>query len=940
MRRCILASIIVMILIIPTLNPSWATNATNRNFSKNNSIDYQNKQNDVSSGIISKVEGEDAVRNFDFFNLLKYIRAIRGNFSDFPLRDSEDGYINATYYGVLSMYFLGILEEVVGGSNLATFLKYLYDEETGGFRDWLSGHVSIQSTTYAILIMNLTGIVLSEFNATKTTNFILSRFNGESFTEINRDSPDPYTTAMALIAMRCLEAQANKSMLIREINYNASVNYLINRFNEESGFYDSSINIPAPIQNYWVLKALFMLDNESILEIKNDLINIFLNYRYNGYKKELRGGFGQEKNSPTVFQTGLSIEALRIIGYQNATLYNYSINFINNSQIDTGEVCDNPLTSVGDIFQAAGAILVFYATGRLAKIIHMHHNIIPSEQVPIDYDNMQIKLRLEIEENDLDYLDINYVVQEKNISGSMYFDDVSYYVLNILPKMLGFGNFTVSFKIYPRGTIFTLVIATYRISFRVGYKLVTELNATQLKPAETLFMKINVTFGKNNTIVSQGKLIINVTDNAGVLIRSNMFTLNGSQINYTWLIPADYALGKYHILIYVNDTHGYNHTVSTVIITIIDELNITFTKELLDTYYIGGIINTSLIIRYNYSKALVPTISSVDLGIRNESYYLVKESVNWTKKGIINITVEIPSIIPDKSNLMIYIEFNWPGGIEQTYILKNITILTGHLIVNKLENLKKDYFYGDNITFSIDLRVEETNKSIQNATIKADIVNDTKSILQTIHSSYNNTTLLYDFNEGINPNIPQGTYSLMLRVYIPYNESYVTLSINDEAKISINGTLVGKLIDIKGSLLEKEITEIIFNVSCKENSKLISGLLLASNATSKKFNISSISTEIGYGVYSVRLKIMKAGNYNVKVFRISDKQVILNLKLTINKKETEAATFFELYGPTISVGIITLLILIYLFTYWWFGSKISKRYLIRRLRKRELKYPF
>jgi len=934
MRKRVLASIIIAMLIIPALNLNKATNTTVKISSQISSMKYQSKLNNVLSGMRFNAEGKEAVREFDFANLLQYVRAIKGNFSEFPLRNTEDGYINATYYGILSMYFLGVIEEITGNNKLAVFLKYLYDEQTGGFRDWLGGNVSIQSTTYAILTMNLTKISFSEFNATKTINFILSRFNEGGYVEINRDIPDPYTTAMSLIAIKYLENQANKSLLIKEIDYSASINYLITKFDKDLGFYDDSLNIPAPVQNYWVLKALYSINSESISEIKLDLINVFLSYRYSGHKEDLIGGFGHEENYPTVFQTGLSIEALRIIGYQNETLYNYSISFINSSQIDTGEVRDNPSSLIGDVFQAAGSILAFYATGRLAKIIHVNHNIIPSEQVPIDYDNMQIKLRLEIEENDLDYLNISYLVQEKNIRGLMYFDGVSYYILNMLPKMLGFGNFTVRFEMYPRDIIFTLAISTYEISFRVGYKLVTEFNATQLKPAETLSMKVNVTFGKNDTIVLQGELIINITDNAGALVRSKIFTLNGSQIIYTWPIPADYILGRYHILVYVNDTHGYNHTISITDVIIVDDLNITFTKELSDAYYIGEIINTSIIIRYNYSKALVPTVPSVHLSIRNESYYLLEEEVNWTEKGLINITTEIPSVIPDKNNLTIYIRFNWPDEIEQTYLIKNITILTGHLIVDKLENLKKNYFYGDNISFSLGLLVEETNTSIQNATIIADIVNDTESVLQTIYASYDNVTLLYDINEKINPNIPQGTYSLVLRVYIPYNKSYMDLTTDNELEININGTLVGKIVKIKGTLLEGEITEIIFNVSCKENRKLINGLLLASNATSKKFNTSSIATEIDHGIYSIGFKILKASKYNVEVFRVSDKQVILSFEITIKKKETEAAAFFELYGPAISVGIITLLILAYVFIYWWFGSKISKRYLIRKLRRK------
>ncbi len=933
MRKHILAMIMIMILVIPTINTKQTASFIEKSSIKHLAQKNISMLNKTVSGVSYRVLGSND-KNFDFISLLKYIRGLKGNLSEFPLRNTEDGYINATYYGVLSLYFLGVIEEVEGNNRLSSYLRYLYDEDNGGFRDWLGGNVSLVSTAYAIFTMNLTNQHFPGFNATKTANFILSRFSDGGFIDINRENPDPYTTAMAIIALKYIENHVNKSLLIREIDYDASAKYLIDHFDKQVGFYDESINIPAPVQNYWVLKALIAIDKESILNLKSDLENVFLSYLYRGSNKYLLGGFGDKNNAPTVFQTGLSLEALSIIGYSNKTLYNESIWFINNSQADTGEVHYNPRSLEGDIFQAAGSILGFYAANKLANIIKIEHYVIPSEQIPIDYDNLQVKIKLEINNNDLDYLNITYQVQEMDINGSMYFDGLSYYVMNLLPRMLGFGNFTVEFEMYPRGIVFTVPLISYELSFRVGYKLVTEINATQLKPAETLSLKVNVTFEKNDTIVSNGQLIINITNSEGTLITNKIFSLNGLEINYVWSIPSNFILGRYSILIYVNDTHGYNHTIKIIDLSIVDELNITFTKNLSSIYYIGETINASAIIHYNYSGALVPAVPDVHLVMRNGTYSLLDTEINWFKDGVINITVEIPSVIPRINNLTIYMEFNWPGEFKQLYLVRNITISIGSLIIGKLENLKKTYFYGDNITLSMEIIAEKTNASVQNATLIANIVNASESILQVLHAKYNYTLSRYEINSMVDPNIPQGTYSLVFKAYIPFNKSYVNLKTDKELEITINGTLTGKVIEMKGSFIEGEVIEFVFNVSCKENGKLVSGLLLISNATSKNFNASSIATDIGHGTYLVGFSTLKAGKYQIAIYRLSDKELILSFDVSIKKKETEAAAFFELYGPAISIGIIILLITAYIFTYWWFGSKISKRYLIRKLRRK------
>ncbi len=931
MKKHLVAIILIAVLILPALKSENILSMVHNNYLGN--LELHNLDGDNSTAGIMQANSTISTKNLDFENLLKYVQNLRGNFSEFPLRTTEDGYINATYFGILASYLLGIIEDIQGQNKLSRFLEYLYDEETGGFRDWLDGKVSIQSTMYAILTMNLTEQYFPEFNATKTANFVLSRVINGGFAEVNRSYADPYTTAIAIITLKYLETQVNKSRLISNIDFYSGVNYIIDKFDKTHGFYDEKVDLPATIQNYWALKAILVVDKGSLSPIKEDIVKIFLSYLYKGERGSLLGGFGSLGDNPTVFETGICIDALRSLDYSNETLFELAIRFINNSQSVSGEIYENPYSKIGDIFQATGALLTYYATGKMREAINVENYIIPSEQVPIDYDNLQIKLRLKIIENDLDFLNITYEFREKNIGGELAFDGVSYYYLNILPSILGFGNFTVFFYVYLPQTIYTTKLMSYELNFRVGYNLVTEINATEYKPSQTLSLEVNVTFGKNNTIIDQGELIINLTNINNVLVTGDRFSLSGSPIVYNWTIPSDFALGKYFIVLCVNDTHGYNHTLKKIEFTILDKLNITLTNDLPQKYYPGTLINSSIEVRYNYSSALIPQIPKVEVSIKNGTYEFLEKQLEWINIGLLNLTVELPTVIPQNNNLTMFLRFSWPGGIEQIVSLGNITIYLGSITVGKIQNLLETYLYGENFTFELDLLVKETNKILKNATLMTQLTNGS-NIPQSFYLKYNSDNMLYEANQKIDPNIPQGSYFLAFKVYVPYNASYVDLISDEEYIVNVNGTLKGELIRISGELLEGEVISIRFKVTCLENNKLINGLNLIANATSKKFNASSIVTDMGYGEYILMFRSLKAGKYSVNVYRVSDEYEVMSFELNIQKKETETAAFFEMYGPAISVGVIISLILLYIVASWWFGGKISRRYLIRKLKRK------
>ncbi len=913
------------------------------NYSKSQSIgDINASINEPTKGSIvhalsDKSDSFSKNKNLNFSLLIKYIEDLMGDFGDFPLGEKGDGYINSTFFGILTMYLLGTLEETRKEDKIPKFLELLYDEEIGGFRNWLGGNVSIKATAYALMVMNATRTQFNEFDANMTLELILNHTSNGAVSEINCAEPDLFTTSLSVIALKILSRIVNTSALNISIEYDAFQEYILSFYNDEKGFCDERIKVPLVIQNYFALKAILLLNVSSLENIKDSLIEILVSLIYNGKDEVLLGGFGSNTTNPTVFETGLCLEMLRVLNYYNESLFNKSIQFVNNSQGESGIIYKNPKMAEGDVFQIAGAVLAYYATDKYSYLVEFKHTIIPSEQVPIDYDNLRLRVEAYIGDDDLDYLDVRYEIDGTNLSGKLVFDNTSAYFIDLLPRALGFGNFTVRIFAYPSSVTLALVPATYNFNFRVGYKIQAKINATTIKPAQTLSVLINVTYSKNNTFVSNGSLILNISSNEELIV-SESFTLNATPIKFNWKLPGNISLGTYSILAYVNDSHGKNHTMIVKMFKIIDELNITTLGNFSEIYYPGSLINVSFLIKYNYSGMLAPNTSSVEVIVGADDYTYKRDTVRWVEPGYVNLSTHLPSILPEKTNMSLHLVFKWPGDVEQKYEIARFNVSMGSIFIMNLTQINNLYFYGENLSFQFTIAINETKSFLENATLLIEIVNITESenaSLQSMVVTYDANESAYRINETIDPNIPQGEYEILFRLYLPFNDSYVTINPKDMiTKIRIEGTLATSDKEISGTFYPDEVIYVGFRVVCQENGRNISSLVLIANVTKEAWNESIIVSEIERGYYRILLSLPEPGSYNVSIYRKADDALIDSFVIDIAQKPGKAMEIFEMLGPAISVGIMATVIIAYIIISWWLGSKVSRRYLIRRLRKR------
>ena len=927
--------IIMLILLVGMHNMAGKPYFMNSTTSTNNKILTSPSLNSATvespkTITMSHIEdlSETETKVLDMNKLISYTERLMGDFGEFPLANTEDGYANATFFGIESLYLTGKMETVAKSDKIVKYLDLLYNDSNGGFRSWLGGNVTLRDTAYGILIMNTTRVSFDAFNVNLTTQLIENNTVNGGIQELYNDHADLFTTSLAALALYLINQSKSFSQYI---------DFILSYYSTDNGFYDGTINIPIILQNYFALKALFVIDKDRINEtIKQSLIDLILNrFRYRGNESTMIGGFGSIANTPTVFETGLCLEMLAILGYDNETLMLQCVSFVNNSQGSNGEIFMNPNVETADIFQVYGALTTYLIARKFVKFIDIQHSIIPSEQVPIDYDNMQFRLKFLISDNDLDYLNVTYEVLPTHFKRNFTFDGIEAYYANIYPGILGFGNFTAFVHAYPGLIGYPKRAIDYRFNFRVGYHIALRLNVTTIAPGQVLSMEVNVTYG-NGTFINEGKLILNVSKGDFVIFQ-NESNLAGAPITITWDISDNISLGTYIITAVVNDSHGTNHTYTVSEIMIHDELDITLETELEEEYIIGAFISNTLSVRYDTTATLIPTTPNVTAFIGTENYTYANYNLTWISDGKLNFSIKLPQEIPLERNLSVVINFNWDNEIVQKYTLANINISLGTLNVVYTLELETEYFYGDELNVKTKITVEETNVEISNATLYMSIVNITEGeniSYQLIKGVYNDTTHEYEFSDELNPNIPQGNYQVIMRLYIPFNDSYVSLGKDLEIQITVKGQLEIDKLFIRGNKVVEETVSVAFTVICKENNKNVSGLLSVANITNKKYEESIIPLETSKGLYEFVMIFHKAGTYNVSIYRVEDKAFIGSFEIKISPKTEEVIEWFNLYGPIITVTIVIALAITYIILSWWFGKKISRRYLIRKLRKK------
>jgi len=909
----------------------------------------------------------------DFKKLREFIiNNLTTDTGGFTLAGKKDEYINATYFGVVSLYLLGGIDDV--SEKIKTWIDYSYDENTHGFREWLGTNVSLRATLWGLLITNFSNITPKEFDLNATIEFI-----NNSIPELH--SLDIITSSLLLRVLSLLRKKLQNSLLTRLIP--AIERHIIKFFDPQEGlFLDSRIDASPIFQTYLALTAISY--NTSIIDdtMARNLAMAILDKQHSTSKEDdpLLGGFGFNPHQPTVFETGLSVSILlwlnktknlgediiSLLG-NRALWYNITL-FVNRSQTELGGIRENPKSRLIDILHAFGAINVYLALRRLNKLYTIETRMLLDSQqtheyqIPVDYNGtIKVETSLKFLEKSLPRFHARFRIidtyRNKTDEGTPIFLDGKYMVnlSNILD--LDFGRYLLCLTFYKNACLNTLSMDT-KLEFRVGYMIAVEMNKTRLIPGNNIMISVNVTF-YNMTIVKNSTLFAVIQHKAeGTLLRE-AFYLNGSTINISYSIPTNASLGRYEITLYVNDSHGFNHTFTKTSFTVNDDVIFSIRGNR-SSYYIGETIEVLLHnVTYNRSGDKI----SVSANLSTTLVYIgekasAKGNCSWIiypDYVDIKLSLRIPPIIPRDPNITVKVHIMWdetPAG-NRTITLFNASLQLQQLSISDLTIIDastnqtldvSEVYIGQNYLFKFRLihsaRVKINHQGtlvscfIKNATLNVSIDDTSRNMSWTIgKTEYNRTGDTYISKIYIDPNIPAGTHNLTVRIYIIYNESWINIT----TKLTVTGTPIITDARFPDTVYAYHRYNASFHLMCNETHKLLANVSLVTEVTfiHKKAKTENKTIHVPVSVlnntYAISFNVEESEMMLLKIYRSSDNLTIIYVLLTVVEKPKQIFSFEA--WKTIPPVTIALAYTCYIFIRWRFSKKISRRFLVEKAKR-------
>ncbi|MCR8487477.1 MAG: hypothetical protein NDP22_03580 [Crenarchaeota archaeon] len=748
-------------------------------------------------------------RMLDFEKLRSFIKNFVTEYGAFPLGQSGDEFINATYYGYMALYLLGEYE-FLKDDKVRRALDYFHDEKTGGFRESFGGEPTLRATLWGILIYSSLNISSKDFNLLSSLRFVNNTLSNTSIEEL-----DLIDAALLLnIASRHREVISNENLTVIETFLRDLPQYILDFYDESIRlFKDSRVSLSPLVQTHLVLEAMTWYNSSTIDPLLAESIAYGVLYcRYNLTDKKLQGGFGYKE--PTVFETGLSTDILFYISekvdsnapvreiIKNETFWSEVFAFINNSQLKTGGIARNPASSKVDVFQIFGALLAYLAKNRLKNYLELSITVKPSIQIPIDYNgSIIIEITAKYFKKYLPLLVgfamiYNSITKETyNISAKQ--EGTKYLIIPTQVMNYTFGNYNTTIYLWKNVSLSALSVNS-SLYFRIGYNLSLSLSKTIICPGEDFNVTVSAKF-YNGTPVNGSTFILSLLRTVdGSIHMQKFFEMNGTdKVTISCKSPINASLGEYAILVVVNDTYGFNHTFAKEVIQIDDDVIYGEIVGKTDKYYVGGRILIEVRnLTYNSTKVPIPTDPTVSLEVRYRGSGMIYSKLNGSifydeneNQTIVQINASLSPIIPKDLNVSLYLMLEWdksPTGVETvklfnaSLILEELDIINMTVLLNNsLTPISESKLY---IGGSYDIHMQLVhifNTSyevlIENASITAYISYLNKSWSKS-DARYNSSLKSYQYTLYADPNLPELLHNLTIRVYLEFNSSYKNLT--------------------------------------------------------------------------------------------------------------------------------------------------------------------
>lgn len=949
------------ILLLASLNLHilYAPNASMVDYTRMNPL-----SNDAQKTMMRNLKAP--AQSLDFTALRNFLKTkLMTEYGGFPLPSTSDEYINATYYGYITLYLLGEYEFL--RDRIQTAFKYFYDEEVGGFREWFGGKADLDGTLWGLLLTDFINVSIEEYSVDDALRFLNNTLSEISLEDINLVR----ATLLVRIISRYSTRIENNNLTALNNLCDQLIDAIMSSYDPEINlFRDEKAKLSPIIQTYLALEAIKQYNitilNSTFAERIIDGI-LAQQYKPTNSSSKLLGGFGCGEK-PTVFETGVAVEMISSISkmlpsesqlreyIENKTFWSNITAFINNSQLDNGGIAQNPYSNQADVFQSFGAIVAFLALGKLNAYMQASANIIPSKQIAIDYNgSIRAEITVKYFGKALPLLHgratiRNLITNETHMNLPIQPED-STYLLDITKRLaLGFGNYLISVYLWKNISLTSLKL-NISLYFRIGYDIGIDVSQEYISPGKSINITIAVAY-YNGTPVNNSLLILHISriaSNTTYFLKK--VELNGSRnVTISYEFPIDASLGQYGIYAVINDTHGYNHTFASRFIYINDTIRYDSVENSKNTYYVGERLVISVKnLTYNSTGTPIPTDANVSLEIlypKTGDPYGELEGFLETEAGttIALINCSLPPLIPKELNVTFILVLIWdnsPVGrksiklFNATLAINKIAVANMSVILNTsiIPINETKLYIGETYNISVKLIHIFRSTSAENNTINVSLRNATMLVFFNysnkswgkVNAVYNSSLDSYICTLFIDPNLPSMQHNLTIQVFLDFNSTYINIT----KKLIIYGTPKIILWKAPNKVYVDEPFIASFKLICNETNKSLENVSLSANISlimNSRNETFLIPIAYANDTYYVSFEADEKAEIIGIIFRNADSLTLLNF----TAESISKARPFSIDPLTLPLAIIIISYIGFIMLRNKYLSRVSRRFLIER----------
>lgn len=824
-----------------------------------------------------------------------------------PTPKSSDPTLIATAYGVVALRYFGFENRYpAGAEEMITASTYNLSRTREGqywFVDPLDGKDSIKATWAGITTLyTLNNLSLVDFVG--VANY-LEQFRDPSggYNEANL-LPSLKSTYWAMETLRIIDPLTSVELLTSTMKKETR-EFILNSLDSTKYRFDDP-SIADDDENYQLSTFYALMTMRALGEhqaLKDSSVSIarwIASTQYFNDESILNGGFADRPSSSNetvrIISTTAALASLNVLNKTvsedlfktmiNTTLANY---FTIKCNLAGGGFTDRPRGSIDDysLENLFFGLLGLLSSGKFEEKLNPSPQF---EPMPIIRgDNVTINYSPEIYgEGPHEGFELEVTVDGRSFGKLYYIKDA--YQLNLtysdFPSGMFLGNHSLVTQMRILNSTLLPTASFRKFNFMtVGLSIRYEVDAKEYAPGD--YISFTGTLTDRLSASLSGNINTTLVDPLNEEIANTMVQASNGSFTGSIRVPNAPFLGNHTLNLRIS-----YHSINTTRVYIFAQPILTFISSnsfegnTSHNYHVGDSISLLAQVRYN------STVSIPEAFVKNLNGSAIFQYTNITLfSGIFNETkvpgyYNISGTIPRQlltGDFNVTAKIDWPNidaTITTPIRLKTITDFE----ITERENFPPPFTilqYGQRFNWTFKVHEAYSNRTIETITLTPGLINLTSTQLKQ-EFSYSQAIDTYSFtiDDYLDPNLPQGSYYVVIRGMLPTNETYIDLLA--PIRITIDGQFdIQQVIFLNGQSVEPGQNFLVdfLVVNPKFNNAIISDLVFVSTISGPGGEYTIDLTNLGFypNGYQLLWQVPEdapEGDYTATISRKTDMGVV------------------------------------------------------------------